>query len=713
MERGGPAGGRRWSAALLLAVVAPAVGSLAPAPPVAVITGAPSRFVAIAPERVVDTRLDLGIAGPLTAGAPLELDLTTGPVPAGAVAVVATLTVDAVDGPGWLQVAPSGQVPSDATSTLNVNRPGDTVASTVFAPLGTDGRVTISSTFSSELIVDVVGYFVAAETARAGRLVAVTPARVLDTRGGPVVGPSEPIPPATTTPPATVAPAITVGPAITVEPTVTTSPPTTAPTTTAPPTTVATTTTVPPTTTITTPPPTTAPPIPGAARVMLVGDSITKGNTIESDQATYRRHLWNLLTAAGCEVDFVGPTANPPEPVGWDTDNAAISGFRADGIASFMAGWANGARPDVLVVTLGTNDSNQDQSAESTVDDLDSIIESARATSPNVKVVVAAPFAMDETKQAVFAVGNRRLADLRALLGPFAADQSRPGSPVTFVDLAPIVTLADLRPDGIHPSETGDAKIAASFQPVVQTYLGCGSPDLTSDVGTRAARRVSPGIGRPLQAAAGSTTPLRLTGVAGIPAGASTAVLSVTAVAPTGDGWVQVGPAPLTPGAFSSLNVAAGADRANLIVAPIGADGTVELYTSVGTDLVVDVMGYFTGGAADLSPTGLFVPASPRRWYDSRRTLDTAATIQLDPSSLAPSMTAVVANLTATNGAAGVWVQLAPSPLAPGAHSNLNVSTTGHDIAVGAVTAVGASRRVEVHRSGPTDVVVDIVGWFT
>jgi hypothetical protein len=133
----------------------------------------------------------------------------------------------------------------------------------------------------------------------------------------------------------------------------------------------------------------------------------------------------------------------------------------------------------------------------------------------------------------------------------------------------------------------------------------------------------------------------------------------------------------------------------------------------VGTDLVVDVMGYFTGEAADLSSTGLFVPASPQRWYDSRRTLDTAATIQLDLATLAPSMTAVVANLTATNGTPGVWLQLAPSPLTPGAHSNLNGSTAGHDIAVGAVTAVGSSRVVEVHRSGPTDVVVDIVGWFT
>ena len=439
---------------------------------------------------------------------------------------------------------------------------------------------------------------------------------------------------------------------------------------------------------------------------MLIGDSITKGQ----GTLTYRRQLWQGLVAQGCSVDFVGPTADPSGQTSFDADNAAIWGVRADVIADVhVAGWANAARPDVVVIALGTNDSNQNQSAASTLADLAKIISSVRTVNPTVKVVLAAPYDMNGSVNPLFVTGNARLAELRPLMGPFATDQSTPGSPVTLVDLSPVVTTADLY-DGIHPSETGDAKVAAALRPTVAGFIGC-APDSVQPLRTpRPAARTA---GRPLQATADSTTALRLTGVAGIPTGASTAVLSVTAVAPADDGWIQVGPTPVTPGTFSSLNVATGADRANLVVTPIGADGTVELYTSVTADLVVDVVGYFTGDSAPLSSTGLFVPAAPQRWFDSRRTGIGSPTIGLDLATLAPAMSAVVTNVTTTNGAAGVWVQVGPAPLTPGAHSNLNVAETGHDIAVSAITAVGAARLVEVHRSGPTDVVVDIVGWFT
>ena len=48
--------------------------------------------------------------------------------------------------------------------------------------------------------------------------------------------------------------------------------------------------------------------------------------------------------------------------------------------------------------------------------------------------------------------------------------------------------------------------------------------------------------------------------------------------------------------------------------------GNVTLFSSIGTDLVADVVGYFTGASAASATTGLFVPVTPQRLADSRVT---------------------------------------------------------------------------------------------
>ena len=46
----------------------------------------------------------------------------------------------------------------------------------------------------------------------------------------------------------------------------------------------------------------------------------------------------------------------------------------------------------------------------------------------------------------------------------------------------------------------------------------------------------------------------------------------------------------------ASLNPRAGVDVSNLCIVKMGTDGAVQLYNQNGTlDLVVDVVGYFTG----------------------------------------------------------------------------------------------------------------------
>ena len=66
---------------------------------------------------------------------------------------------------------------------MNVDGPGQTRAALATVPLGSNGSVSVFSERGSHVIVDVVGYYGPAVSG-AGRLVPLTPSRLLDTRNG-------------------------------------------------------------------------------------------------------------------------------------------------------------------------------------------------------------------------------------------------------------------------------------------------------------------------------------------------------------------------------------------------------------------------------------------------------------------------------------------------------------------------------------------------
>ena len=108
--------------------------------------------------------------------------------------------------------------------------------------------------------------------------------------------------------------------------------------------------------------------------------------------------------------------------------------------------------------------------------------------------------------------------------------------------------------------------------------------------------RVGLGAGKALVAPGGSVT-LAVAGQGGVPAsGASTVVLIVTVTQATRAGFVQVFPTgQAAVGSSSNLNVeAAGQTIANLVTAPVGANGTVTIYTAGGGHLIADVFGYYS-----------------------------------------------------------------------------------------------------------------------
>ena len=134
-----------------------------------------SKFNTYGPTRITDTRTGLGGATRLAARGTLRLALPA--LPAGTTAVALNVTSDAASGPGFATVFPcSSGLPR--TSTLNFvagdTRPNNTI-------VGVTGGVCVYSSTSTEIIVDLNGYF----TATGLSYLPTTPTRLIDTRLGP------------------------------------------------------------------------------------------------------------------------------------------------------------------------------------------------------------------------------------------------------------------------------------------------------------------------------------------------------------------------------------------------------------------------------------------------------------------------------------------------------------------------------------------------
>lgn len=141
-------------------------------------------FVPLTPSRLLDTRGGT----PLVAGGTTDVTLPAG-IPGTALAVV--LNVTAINPPDWgfLTAYPKGAT-RPLASNLNF-KPLQTVPNSVIVKLGTGNAVTIYNgtlTGSTDVAVDLMGYFDTAVQPDGGRFQALNPSRVLDTRGsgGPI-----------------------------------------------------------------------------------------------------------------------------------------------------------------------------------------------------------------------------------------------------------------------------------------------------------------------------------------------------------------------------------------------------------------------------------------------------------------------------------------------------------------------------------------------
>ena len=169
------------SAALGLAPMAQAAVTVTAASERAAASTAGAAYSALAPTRLLDTRVTGSSLGPQGTTA---LTVVGGSVPATATAVALNVTVTDTTAAGYLSVYPAG-LSQPVISNLNWIR-GETVANLVIVPVGGGGRVDFyNAAGSTDLVVDLEGYFApAAAGSTAGSYLALSPARITDTRTG-------------------------------------------------------------------------------------------------------------------------------------------------------------------------------------------------------------------------------------------------------------------------------------------------------------------------------------------------------------------------------------------------------------------------------------------------------------------------------------------------------------------------------------------------
>ena len=206
----------------------------------------------------------------------------------------------------------------------------------------------------------------------------------------------------------------------------------------------------------------------------------------------------------------------------------------------------------------------------------------------------------------------------------------------------------------------------------------------------------------------------------GVPAtGVASVALTVTAVAGAQDlgGWVTVAPAGADRPPTSNVNTnRAGDIRPNLVVVPLGADGSIDLHLFRTDDVVVDVTGWFTDSTAADGTAGRFRSVAPYREVDTRTpfgfdSFGVPDTRTLDPASMPANAGGVAQNVTIVGNTSAGFVTSYPTDPRPFA-STANASGPDQLRAASSFTRLGAGGAVRYFAMMPTDLVVDVTGWF-
>jgi len=210
-------------------------------------------------------------------------------------------------------------------------------------------------------------------------------------------------------------------------------------------------------------------------------------------------------------------------------------------------------------------------------------------------------------------------------------------------------------------------------------------------------------------------------GGCGIPANAGAYLLSVTVIPLPGLGYLTVYPTGENPGVTTTMNSPDGRIKSNAAIVPAGTNGSINVYASDTTDVIIDMFGYF---APPSGSTLMYFPLAPCRVIDTRGPVGPLGGPSLRPlserdfpvlqSPCIPQGAGAVAysfNVTALPQVDSlyvkVWPEGEPQPL-PGTVEVQN----GVPVSNAAIVPAGTGGGIAVVAGNSTDLVVDINGYF-
>lgn len=280
-------------------------------------------------------------------------------------------------------------------------------------------------------------------------------------------------------------------------------------------------------------------------RVMPLGDSITAG------PGCWRAMLWHQLQTAGyTNVDFVGGVSdgggcNPGYSYDWDHEGHG--GYSSTGIAdnNQLPPWLAAARPDIVLMHLGTNDMWGGYIPTATkLAAFTKLVGQMRANNPNIKILVAQIIPMS---QAACATCPADVVSFNSAIPGWAAGLTTAQSPVIVVDQwTGFDAVADTG-DGVHPNTAGFQKMANRWYPALAQVLnGIVSPTTTPPTTTRPPTTTPPATTPPATTRPPTTTsPMPST--TGSPGGCSATYTKISEWSGGFQGEVRVTNAGVTP----------------------------------------------------------------------------------------------------------------------------------------------------------------------
>jgi hypothetical protein len=219
--------------------------------------------------------------------------------------------------------------------------------------------------------------------------------------------------------------------------------------------------------------------------------------------------------------------------------------------------------------------------------------------------------------------------------------------------------------------------------------------------------------GPPLPANGTRTFPI-LSSACGIPATAQAYSLNFAAVPQGPLGYLTAWPTGKSQPTVASLNAPTGTVVANAVIVPAGTNGSVDVYATNATDLVIDIDGYFApAGASGLS----FYASAPCRVLDSRLPVGTPpfsniknVNVTGSGCSVPAAATAYVFNATAVPPASLGYITMWPQGQTQPAVATLNALDGAITSNLAIVPTTNGS--ISVFAFNPTQLVLDLFGYF-